>query len=143
MVGIMERRNYDFPWSDAILRDCCKAGYVFDLLYLDEQFIGYGVLQVAANEGHILNLCIDKSQQRKGFARVMLEHLMQRAEALLAAVVFLEVRPSNPRAKELYQQSGFNQIAYRKDYYDSSNGREDAIVMAREILPSMARDLPL
>lgn len=141
MVGVMERHNYDFPWSDAILRDCCKAGYVFDLLHLGDEFIGYGVLQVAANEGHILNLCIDRAQQRKGFARVMLEHLMRRAEALSAAVVFLEVRPSNPRAVELYEQSGFNQIGLRKGYYDSSKGREDAIVMARDILPSIARDL--
>lgn len=141
MVGVMERRNYDFPWSDAILRDCCKAGYVCDLLHAQEKFIGYGVLQVAANEGHILNLCVDGAQQRKGYARVLLEHLMQRAEALSAGVVFLEVRPSNPRAVELYQQSGFNEIGLRKGYYDSQHGREDAIVMARDILPSIARDL--
>ena len=134
LVGTMERRNYPFPWSDAIFRDCVRAGYTCRLVRLDDALIGYGILQTGAEEGHILNLCIDESFQRRGFARLLLEHLMALAAAAGARVVFLEVRPSNPRAMVLYQRAGFNEIGQRRGYYEAAGGREDAIVMARSIL---------
>ena len=49
--------------------------------------------------------------------------------------MFLEVRPSNTRAIALYERSGFNEIGRRPRYYPTANnGREDAIVMAMELL---------
>jgi len=134
LIGTMERRNYEFSWTDGIFRDCLKAGYTCQLMMLDDELIGYGIMQLAAGEAHILNLCIDKPYQRQGFARVMLDHLVQIATDKPSQIIFLEVRPSNPRALNLYQQSGFNEVGLRKGYYDAANGREDAIVMARNIL---------
>ncbi len=134
LIGTMERRNYEFPWSDGIFRDCVKAGYIARLVMLDDEIIGYGVMQIGADEAHILNLCIDRPWQRQGFARVLLDQLVQEASNRRAHIVFLEVRPSNPRAVNLYQQFGFNEIGLRKGYYDSANGREDALVMAKNLV---------
>ena len=50
-----------------------------------------------------------------------------------AVRVFLEVRPSNPAAIALYHDEGFNEIGRRPRYYPAHDGREDAIVMAREL----------
>jgi len=130
LIGTMERRNYDFPWSDGIFRDCVKTGYMCRLVRLNSDVIGYGILQIGADEAHILNLCIDKPRQRQGFGVLLLKELVKLARERDAHIVFLEVRPSNPRAIDLYQQSGFNEIGMRKDYYDSHDGREDALVMA-------------
>ncbi len=133
-IGTMERRNYEFSWSDSIFRDCVKSGYICQLVILNNEIIGYGVMQIGADEAHILNLCIDEPWQKRGHARVLLEHLIQEATQRRANIVFLEVRPSNPRAVDLYQMSGFNEIGLRKGYYDSRNGREDALVMARNLV---------
>ena len=130
-IGIMDRRNYEFAWTDGIFRDCVKAGYICPLLMIDGEIVGYGVLQIGADEAHLLNLCIDEPWQRQGLARTMLEHLVDESVKHKAQVMFLEVRPSNTRAVALYQQSGFNEIGLRKNYYDSKSGREDALVMAR------------
>jgi len=138
LIGSMERRNYDFPWSDAIFRDCVKSGYVCRLVMLEDTVIGYGILQIGADEGHILNLCIDEPSQGQGFARLLLEHLIHEARQRRANIVFLEVRPSNPRAINLYALNGFNEIGLRKGYYDSHSGREDAVVMARNLVSNMA-----
>lgn len=138
MVGTMERRNYEFPWTDGIFRDCVKSRYICRLVMHEDVVIGYGVMQIGAEEGHILNLCIDKPWQGRGFARLLLEHLVHAAERRRATVVFLEVRPSNPRAIRLYQLNGFNEIGLRKGYYDSTTGREDALVMARHLAGSMS-----
>jgi ribosomal-protein-alanine N-acetyltransferase len=47
--------------------------------------------------------------------------------------VFLEVRPSNPGAKALYESVGFREIGRRPRYYPARDGREDAIVMALDM----------
>lgn len=134
LIAAMERRNYDFFWSEGIFRDCVKAGYQCQLVMQDAQIVGYGILQVGgADEAHILNLCIDAPWQHQGLARKLLEHLISVAAARRAHIVFLEVRPSNPRAVKLYQNAGFNEIGLRRDYYDARTGREDALVMAYNI----------
>lgn len=135
-IGELERRNYDFPWSDGIFRDCVRAGYVCRRVLLDGRLVGYGVLQIAADEAHVLNLCIDRSHQHRGLGRALLEHVTQLAEQGGAGILFLEVRPSNPRAKAMYLAAGFNEVGVRPGYYDSHNGREDAIVMARALVGS-------
>ena len=48
--------------------------------------------------------------------------------------IFLEVRPSNLAAQHIYETIGFNEIGRRPNYYPARNGREDAIVMAMELL---------
>lgn len=138
-VMLVENRNYDFPWSEGIFRDCIKAGYTMQVLRLDLLLIGYGVMQVAADEAHILNLCIDRDYNRRGYARALLEKLLTMAERAGAHMAFLEARPSNPRAIRLYEKAGFNEVGSRRAYYDSFDGREDAIVMARAIGSSYSR----
>ena len=130
----IERRAYPFPWTHGILRDCLRAGYPAWILHEDERVLGYGVLSVAADEAHVLNLCIDPRMQGHGLGRRLLRALLKLAYGHGARRVFLEVRPSNPHAIALYQAEGFNEIGRRPRYYPAANGREDAIVMALELL---------
>jgi len=48
-----------------------------------------------------------------------------------AVRAILEVRADNPAAQNLYLSEGFNRISRRRNYYPSSGGREDAVVLAR------------
>lgn len=129
-VLVMELRNYEYPWTPGIIRDCIVAGYECMKLVHNDELIGYYVLQIAANEAHLLNICIDRSQQAKGYALLLLRHAIRSASHQQAAELFLEVRPSNRRAIKLYERIGFNEIGCRPNYYDSKQGREDALVMA-------------
>ncbi len=134
-VMVIENANYDFPWTQGIFSDCIKAGYTLRALRLEGTLVGYGVMQIGANEAHILNLCIDKPYSRQGYARFLLALLLDLAQRAGAHTAFLEARPSVPRAISLYQRAGFNEVGLRPDYYDSHNGREDAIVMAKSLTP--------
>jgi [ribosomal protein S18]-alanine N-acetyltransferase len=133
-VMAIEQRAYPFPWTHGIFRDCLRAGYPMWLAVREGAIVGYGVLSIAAQEAHILNICIDPDEQGKGYGRRLLRILIRCARAHRAERVFLEVRPSNPRAITLYQDEGFNEIGRRPRYYPTHNGREDAIVMAMELL---------
>ena len=134
-VMVVERRAYPYPWTIGIFRDCLAAGYPAWVLLEGGAFIGHGVLSVAADEAHVLNVCIDPARQGRGHGRILLRAMVQAARGLGARRVFLEVRPSNPAAFALYQDEGFNEIGRRPRYYPAANnGREDAIVMAMELL---------
>lgn len=134
-VMVVERRAYPFPWSIGIFRDCLFAGYPAWVLLEGGAFIGHGVLSVAADEAHVLNVCVDPARQGRGHGRILLRALVDAARGRGASRVFLEVRPSNPAAIALYEDEGFNEIGRRPRYYPAANnGREDAIVMAMELL---------
>lgn len=133
-VLAIERRAYDFAWTDGILRDCLRAGYHCQVLETPHGFIqAYAVMAAAVGEAHILNLCVRPELQGRGLSRRMLDHLLERARAERVTTVFLEVRPSNRRAVELYASAGFCEVGLRPNYYPAVRGREDALVMAKEI----------
>lgn len=132
-VMAIETRAYLFAWTDGIFRDCLNARYPCWLLMQSGCVIGYGVVSIAAQEAHILNICIDPDAQSHGHGRRLLRALVRVARLQNAERIFLEVRPSNPRAIALYFDEGFNEIGRRPRYYPSHLGREDAIVMAMEL----------
>ncbi len=129
----IENANYEFPWSRNIFLDCIKVGYRCVALQLDGVVAAYAVMSVAANEAHLLNLCVAPEYQGRGYGRVMLEHMLDAARRLHAGTCFLEVRRSNRKAIRLYHAAGFNQIGIRKDYYPAVQGREDAVTYAIEL----------
>ena len=135
-VAAIEAVAYEFPWSPQIFRDCLEAGHKCWVLQEPGggELIGYGILSTGANEAHVLNLCVTPSQQRRGHGTRMLRHLLELARMHRARRVFLEVRPSNASAQTMYERAGFNEIGRRPNYYPARRGREDAIVMAMELL---------
>jgi len=129
----IERLVYSHPWSEGIFKDCIRVGYNC-WVFLDQDVIqAYGLVSVAVNEAHILNICVSPDAQGKGLGRRMLHKLMQLASEREGNSIFLEVRESNIIAQNLYDQEGFNRIGIRKNYYPSEDGREDALVFAKEL----------
>lgn len=133
-IMAIEWRAYPFPWTEQIMVDCLRAGYCCRVLPDGGRIEAYGVLSVAAGEANLLNLCVRPESQRTGLARGLLAHLLELAQVQGAQTVFLEVRPSNVRALRLYQAAGFCEVGRRRNYYPGARGREDALVMAKELM---------
>jgi ribosomal-protein-alanine N-acetyltransferase len=133
VVSALEQLSYEFPWSAGIFGDCLRAGHSCWVLCVDTVVVGYGILSMGAGEAHVLNLCMDPAHRGQGLGRHLLRRLLDVARWNGAGQVFLEVRPSNPLAKTLYESVGFKEIGRRPRYYPARDGREDAIVMALEI----------
>ncbi len=125
----IERAAYPYPWSLGNFRDCLHAGYSCWVAELDGELVGYSVLLAAAGEGHVLNCCVSPPWQGRGYGRLLMEHLIERARVHGVENIYLEVRPSNTAALRLYQRLGFEGIALRRGYYPADEGREDALVM--------------
>lgn len=129
----IELRAYPFPWTRGIFQDCLRANYPAWVLHRGGAIIGYGMLSLAADEAHVLNVCTAPEEQGQGHGRRLLRALLQLGRARGAQRVFLEVRPSNIAAIALYHEEGFNEIGRRPRYYPARHGREDALVMAKEL----------
>lgn len=133
-VLVNERRGYTHPWAEGIFRDCIKSGYDCWVLEYAGMVIGHGILSVAADESHLLNVCVHPDQQGNGFGKTLVEFMIECARLKNAQSLFLEVRPSNLAAYKLYQSLGFNEIGIRENYYPAYIGREDALVLGKELL---------
>lgn len=128
-VLAIEFLSYAFPWSRGIFRDCIKSGYDCRVMSRGQENVGHAILQVAAGEAHLLNICVRRDLQGQGLGRLFVRQTIQRARLLGAAVLFLEVRPSNRIARQLYESLGFIQVGERRDYYPADIGRENALVL--------------
>jgi ribosomal-protein-alanine N-acetyltransferase len=133
-VLLNERRAYTHPWSEGIFLDCLDNRQECWLLTYGDKIVGHGILSVAAGESHLLNVCVHPDCHGNGFGKSLVEHLVERARHRGASTIFLEVRPSNLVAYQLYEKLGFNEVGVRENYYPAYVGREDALILAKELL---------
>ena len=132
-VVAIERGAYEFPWSAGIFRDCLRVGYCCWVLERGGMIEAYGIMQVSSAESHILNLCVRRDTQGQGLGRALLAQLLEVALDRRADTALLEVRPTNDRARQLYASLGFNEVGVRRSYYPGRKGREDALILARDL----------
>lgn len=129
-VMAIESALYTHPWTRGNFADSLRAAYECRTYRVQGEMIGYFVMLVAAGEAHLLNLSIAEPHQRRGYGTALLNEATALARKLGANDVFLEVRPSNRKAQDLYYRYGFRKIAVRRDYYPARHGREDALVLS-------------
>lgn len=129
----VEKRAYPHPWTLGIFRDCLRIGYNAWVLTLNRHVIGYGIVMLSPGEAHILNICISPDYQGRGLGRYLLRFLVTKSRRTDIDMVLLEVRRSNTTAQKLYISEGFHELGIRKDYYPTTDGREDAIILAKYI----------
>jgi ribosomal-protein-alanine N-acetyltransferase len=131
-VMSIENRAYPFPWSRGNFVDSLAAGYRMQCLFDRGELAGYYVAMKGFDEFHLLNITVAPEWQGLGHARAMLAALTRHAVDHDTGSLLLEVRPSNLRARRLYEALGFQLIGVRRGYYpDHGGAREDALVMRR------------
>jgi ribosomal-protein-alanine N-acetyltransferase len=130
-VLAIETQVYEFPWTRGNFIDSLAAGYRAEVLRnADGALCAYCVAMSGVQEMHLLNLSVAPAWQHRGLARGLLDALVADCRAAGALWLWLEVRESNQRAREVYRQYGFAQVGWRRGYYPAAAGlREDACVM--------------
>ncbi len=138
-VTFNECAAYPFPWTCGIFEDCLQFGYPSWVAEAENGDIaGHAVMSLAVGEAHILNVCAHPHFQGMGLGRCLLNTLVDHAEGEAAQRMFLEVRASNHAAIQLYRSAGFEEVGVRRGYYPDDDGREDAVVLCRELKTAVA-----
>jgi len=131
----IEKNLSDWGWSKKNFEDALKNHECW-VLYpkkKTEDIIGYLVLQTILDELHLLNICVNKTFQRQGWGRLLMDVVLEQALQKSCSVIYLELRASNKIARALYRKYGFKQIGQRKNYYPLTDSREDARLMSKLI----------
>lgn len=129
----IEREVHTHPWTPGNFSDALRSKYQCKVFEADGVMLGYAVLMLAVDESELLDIAIDTGHQRQGWGRKLLDEMMVLARHFGMGRMVLEVRASNKAAIALYRKAGFGDIGLRRDYYQAQNGREDAILMGREL----------
>jgi ribosomal-protein-alanine N-acetyltransferase len=134
-VMAVEQATYEFPWTRGNMVDSVLTGHLASVLLApDGLVVGYFVAMVGVEEMHLLNLTVAPAFQRQGHARALLDVLVSHCREHGARRLWLEVRPSNARARRIYERYGFRLVGMRRGYYPAGQGRrEDAQVMSLDI----------
>ncbi len=132
-VADAEERIHRFPWTRGNFADSLAAGHGGWLALEEGRMTGYSVIMQVVDETHLLNISVLPELQRGGRGSALLLQLFGLARKQAATRMLLEVRDGNVAARGFYQRHGFDEIGRRRDYYQCHEGREDAIVMVRDV----------
>jgi ribosomal-protein-alanine N-acetyltransferase len=132
-VTAAEQRTHRFPWTHGNFLDSLKAGHGCWVQREGGVLVAFAVTMPAVDETHLLNISVVPELQRAGLGCALLEFLCTEARQAGMTRMLLEVRPSNTGAIAFYRHFDFVRIGRRRGYYPALEGREDAIVMARNL----------
>ena len=130
-IARIELLSFRTPWSEEmILSEMREPLSTFFVAVFQDNVIGYyGFLHIL-DELHILNVAVDPTFRQKGIGNKLIAHLVEKARALSARAVTLEVRESNLPAIRLYERFGFVSAGVRPHYYTD---KENALIYWLEL----------
>jgi ribosomal-protein-alanine N-acetyltransferase len=92
--------------------------------------VGFAVGMFTRDEGDLLFIGVVPDHLRRGIGRIILDAFLADAKSLGVRTMLLEVAEGNEAARKLYARCGFHEIAKRRNYYRSDDGRiQNAVVM--------------
>lgn len=131
----LEEMSFDQPWSAALLRTELESSCSFVLLASSPEppgtVVGYAAFQIVTDQAELLRVAVRPGARRRGLGAKLVRSGLAEAAGRGAARCFLEVRPGNRPAIELYRRLGFDEIGRRSGYYADG---ADALVMAVDLL---------
>ena len=124
------------PWTEKNFTDCLSKEYYCLIQEINQEVSGFAIQIISLEEAHLLNIGVRQKFRKKGLGQDLLNKIILASKEMGSKKVFLEVRVSNKAAIELYKKSGFQKLALRKNYYRLPKGREDALIMVKELKKS-------
>lgn len=92
--------------------------------------VGFGIMQYAFEEAHLILLAVRPRMRRRGLARELLAWLEKTADTAGVRKIELEVREQNSGARRFYRKQGYKSGPSIPRYYD---GIETAVRMAKKL----------
>lgn len=129
----IDQASFSHPWAEKTMREAIEKAqsgeYIALVAELRNAICGFVIAWNVREEGEIATLAVDEVFRGQGIAQRLLEAALHEAARRGATLMFLEVRPGNIAALNLYEKCGFQKVGLRKNYYRDG---DDAIVMRRQ-----------
>ena len=112
-LGLLLHNNYNFNI------DSFSNSFV---MYENNDFIGFIVYSIIYERAEIIDIIIEPSFRKKGYANKLLEYTIEKIRENACDNITLEVKENNISAINLYKRQGFDICAIRKNYYNNQDG---------------------
>ena len=128
----IENASYTVPWSETTFRGLLRRhdAELFVAL-MNDWIVGHVVYWYVLDQGELGNVAVAPEARSRGVGAMLVAEVLRRASERGVRELFLEVRPTNTNARQLYEKYGFAQVGRRKNYYQAPV--EDALVMRRQL----------
>ena len=110
--------------TDLLAQPFCRAWY----LHREHDPLAAVWYQCHSDCAEIIDLRVRRDERRNGLATRLLNASFDALDGV--EKVTLEVRAGNTAARALYERMGFQIVGHRAEYYSTSQGREDALLMS-------------
>ena len=123
--------NFNNFWNYKIFKDeLVNNNSSYLVLRYDGEIVCYGGIKIIIDEADVMNIVTRIDKRNMGFAKFILNELINIAKEKNCKLITLEVNENNLPAIHLYENFNFKQVGLRKKYY---NGIDNAILMALEL----------
>ena len=129
-IVLLESEIFPDPWPEAaFLEELDRADRGVIVADISGMISGYASYIVIYGEAHLTNIAVVPEYRGKSIAKNLLIGILEIAKKAGCEYIFLDVRPTNSAAINLYRKFGFYELYRRPSYYRSPV--EDAVVMVK------------
>ena len=123
--------DFDDFWNFEIFKEeLANNNSNYLVLRYDNEIVCFGGIKIILDEANVMDIVTRKDKRNHGFAKFLLNELINIALEKNCSSITLEVRESNLVAIHLYDLFDFKEVGRRKKYY--KNG-DTAILMTRKL----------
>jgi ribosomal-protein-alanine N-acetyltransferase len=129
VLAVLHATAFSHPWTAKALHQLLDAGAEALLAQRKDQPCGFILVRHAAGEAEILTLAVAPEHRGLGIGRSLIEAAREQLQVSRVKELWLEVAEDNSAARRLYDRAGFEPVGRRRGYYETPEGRIDALVL--------------
>ena len=127
---LQKTSSYEPIWKKSDLTRFLKNKSNFSILCsLDEKIIGFCMCQKILDSLEICILVIQKNYRSQGLGKTIFEEIVKFCKKKRIKKILLEVKFENKAALSFYKSLNFKKVGIRKNYYNVSKKKSDALLM--------------
>ena len=114
--------DFDDFWNFEIFKEeLANNNSSYLVLRYDDEIVCFGGIKIILDEANIMNIVTRKDKRNQGFARFVLNELINISKEQNCTSITLEVNENNLPAIHLYELFDFKEVGRRKNYYRNGN----------------------
>lgn len=126
-IKLILNEEFDDFWKYEILKEeLVNNNSNYLVLRYENEIVCFGGFKKILDEADIMNIVTKKNKRNLGFAKLILNEIINIAKEENLKTITLEVNENNLPAIHLYEKFNFKKVGLRKNYY---NNTDNAILM--------------
>lgn len=124
----IERRSFEFPWSEEDFLRCLQQRNCIGMVAEHEEMIvGFMIYELHKSRLHLLNFAVAPEFRRRSVGAQLVQKLVTKLSMQRRSQIALEVRETNLAAQFFFRNAGFKATHLLREFYEDTP--EDAYVM--------------